>query len=297
MSEVFDSAAQIPADFAASCDPQPLPRTLLMCPPTYFDVVDVKNPHMAGHAGTVDFELAERQWHALREAFIACGATVEAIEPLEDCEDMVFCANQTLAGLDAGGQRVCVASQMRHASRRREVPAFAAWFERRGYEVMHLPGEEYFEGSGDAIWHPGRSLIWGGYGYRTDPEVYDAVSDIFGAPVLRLALHSEHFYHLDTCFCAINEETALVYPGAFDESGVGLIRAAFKDVIECDEAEALQGFACNATAIAGTHVVIQRGNPQTVEALRSRGLKVVEVDTSEFMKSGGSVFCMKMYVF
>ncbi len=31
MSEVFDSAAQIPAGFAASCDPQPLPRTLLMC--------------------------------------------------------------------------------------------------------------------------------------------------------------------------------------------------------------------------------------------------------------------------
>ena len=31
--------------------------------------------------------------------------------------------------------------------------------------------------------------------------------------------------------------------------------------------------------------------------LRSAGFNVVEVDTSEFMKSGGSVFCLKMMVY
>ena len=30
------------------------------------------------------------------------------------------------------------------------------------------------------------------------------------------------------------------------------------------------------------------------EKLKGEGFKVYEVDTSEFMKSGGSVFCMKM---
>ena len=31
--------------------------------------------------------------------------------------------------------------------------------------------------------------------------------------------------------------------------------------------------------------------------MRAMGLGVVEVDTSEFVKSGGSVYCMKQYLF
>lgn len=297
MAEVYDSIDQLPDGLLESCGEMPLPTTVLMCPPTYFDVVDVKNPHMEGSLGRVNFDLADRQWQEVRDAFIRCGARVETLEPLENCEDMVFCANQTLAGLDVEGQRVCLLSQMKHASRQREVPAFAEWFAAQGYQVEHLPGEERFEGSGDAVWHPGRSLIWGGHGFRTDPAVYEAVSDYFAAPVLRLKLHSDHFYHLDTSFCAINERTAMIYPSAFDEQGLGLIRAVFSDVIEVSEHEALRGFACNATPIGGRCVVIQRGNARAVAQLRERGLEVHEVDTSEFMKSGGSVFCMKMYVF
>jgi N-dimethylarginine dimethylaminohydrolase len=40
-------------------------------------------------------------------------------------------------------------------------------------------------------------------------------------------------------------------------------------------------------------VLIQKGSADTVDALKQRGLDVFEVETSEFMKSGGSVFCLK----
>ncbi|MFN3940306.1 MAG: hypothetical protein ACK4IY_06945 [Chitinophagales bacterium] len=43
--------------------------------------------------------------------------------------------------------------------------------------------------------------------------------------------------------------------------------------------------------------IIQRGNPVTLNLLQQCAAHVVEVDTSEFIKSGGSVFCMKMMVY
>lgn len=297
MADIYDSTANLPSDLLSTCRDMPLPARLLMCPPEYFDIVDVKNPFMEGHMGDVNFTAVEEQWNAVRNGFEQAGATVELIDPLENCEDMVFCANQTLAGLDDEGNRLCILSQMTHESRQREVPAFGRWFEGNEYQVVHLPGDERFEGSGDALWHPGRGLLWGGYGHRTEPEAYEAVGELFDVPVLRLRLISDTFYHLDTSFCAIDEKTVLIYPPAFEAAGLELIRSVFENVIECPPSEALDGMACNATAIGGRHVVIQRGNTQTVKLLRDRNYQIYEVDTSEFMKSGGSVFCLKMYVF
>jgi N-dimethylarginine dimethylaminohydrolase len=41
-------------------------------------------------------------------------------------------------------------------------------------------------------------------------------------------------------------------------------------------------------------VLIQRGCAVTNERLRAAGYEVRELDTDEFLKSGGSVFCMKL---
>ncbi|MEK6706179.1 MAG: arginine deiminase-related protein [Bdellovibrionota bacterium] len=277
----------------------PLPSEVLMCPPDYFDVIDVKNPFMEGQVGNVDRSLARRQWDDLKEAFTSVGVKVNLIKPVKDREDMVFCANQTFVGLDADRKRLCVLSHMKHPSRRAEVPAFADWFNANGYKVVSLPQNDsvLFEGSGDTLWHPGRALIWGGYGHRTNPEVYSSISDFFGAPVITLELKTERFYHLDTCFCPIDEKTVLVYPPSLTDKGMALIRKIFSDVIVVNQYEAMERMACNAAAFLSKHVVIQRGSEQVNQELRRRGFKVTEVETSEYMKSGGSVFCMKMTLF
>ena len=211
---------------------------------------------------------------------------------------MVFAANQTFPGIDARGARVCVTSHMRHPSRRREVPAYAAWFREHGYEVVDtVPASLFFEGCGDALWHPGRALIWGGHGERTSRDVYPALAKRFDAPVLALELSRPPYYHLDTCFCGVDERTVLVHPQALTASGMALVRRIFPRVIEVDADEASRSMACNAAAFPGDHVVIQSGARRTSAALRDLGYRVHEVDTSEFMKSGGSVFCLKMGVF
>ena len=168
------------------------------------------------------------------------------------------------------------------------------WFEQEGYAVVEVsPADSYFEGGGDAIWHPGRSLIWGGYGQRSDSDVYPEISVLFGVPVILLELTSERFYHLDTCFCPIDDKTVLVHAPALTQESNIIIRRIFANVIEVDEREAKELMACNAAAMYGKHVIIQRGAVRTVRELRMRGFHVHEVDTTEFIKSGGSVFCMK----
>ncbi|MCC6744687.1 MAG: amidinotransferase [Acidobacteria bacterium] len=274
------------------------PRHILMCTPDYFDVVDVKNAFMHGNIGSVDRSKAREQWDALARAFESAGHEVLTLPGVEGCEDMVFAANQVLPGMGDDGRPYVVPSHMRHPSRRREVPAIRAWFEERGYRILELPESvPYFEGQGDAIWHPGRRLLWGGYGQRTAVEAYEALSELIETPVVVLELVHPSFYHLDTAFCALSDDAVLVYPDAFSDEGMALIRRGFDRVIEASEPEATSGFACNAHVLDGRTVVIQSGSPEVVAALRANGFDIVEVETGEFIKSGGSVFCMKMMVY
>ena len=281
----------------AEAQPMRLPGAALMCPPDYFDVVDEKNPLMRGQQGRVDRQLAKQQWADLRSAFERIGVTVSTLAPVAGCEDMVFCANPVFAGLNGDGARVCVMGRMRHKSRDKEVTAHGSWYAANGYRVQSIAGSAVFEGSGDAIWHPGRRLIWGGYGRRTEAGVYDTLGEVFGAPVIPLELKTELFYHLDTCFCPVDEQTVLVYPRALTGEGMRTIGRLFQNIIEVNEYEAATVMACNGTAFFGKYFVVQRGAEEVNRRLRERGFEVIEVDTSEFLKSGGSVFCMKMYLF
>ncbi len=274
----------------------PRPNRVLMTTPAHFRVAYVINPHMAGNIGTVDAGAARQQWEALRDAYDGLGVEVATAEGAEGLPDMVFCANQTLPYQTPGGARGVVLSRMHAPQRKPEVEHYARFFGGQDYEVHHLDADlgGDFEGMGDALWHPGRYLLWGGHGYRTDPEIYQRLSSALGFPIAALSLTDPDFYHLDTCLCPLDEHTALIYPGAFDDDGLGLLHYYFERVIEAPEDEARGLFACNAHSPDGEHVIIQRGCTQTNAALQESGYQVIEVDTGEFLKSGGSVFCMKL---
>ena len=289
-----------PADLDVALDDCPhLPpaRDVVMTTPTYFDVSYVINPHMADHVGTVNHAVAEQQWKALRATYTALDCTVHVVEGQPEMPDMVFCANQTLPYMDPDtGKRGVILSRMHAEERRAEVPHFAQFFAANDHAVHPLPDTitTSFEGMGDAIWHPRRHVLWGGYGYRTGMDAYDAISTMLDVPVLAVHLDDPDFYHLDTCFSALDIDTVLVYPGAFDDEGRALIDHVFETVIEAPEDEARSLFACNAHCPDGQHVLIQEGCTTTNERLRDAGFVPVPLDTREFLKSGGSVFCMKL---
>jgi len=281
-----------------NCPAMPDPARVLMCAPEHFDVLEVKNPFMAGQVGRVDRALARKQWEEVRAAFEAAGKPVALMDAVPGLEDMTFCANTGLVGVTPQMERVCVTSQMRHSSRKREVPAVEAWFKSQGYRIARLKDSSHaFEGAGDALWHPGKRLLWGGYGFRSDAEVYDDVARAFESPVVLLKLVNERFYHLDTCFCPLTSEAVLIYPSAFDGQSLELILKIFPVVLTAGESEAVRFMACNAAVVDGKTAILQRGASGVARHMSVMGLKVIEVDTGEFMKSGGSVYCLKNFVY
>lgn len=299
---LFSSAAELKeSGFALEAAPSRNdPRVLLMCEPTHFNVVDAKNPFMVNNVGCCDTVLAHRQWNELRSLYEKLGYVVHVLPGEAGIEDMVFAANQALPGQRADGTNFVILSNMVHASRRREVPYYADWFAKQGYELLRISENAdegpRFEGQGDAIWHPGKNLLWGGYGWRSEKEAYSQIAELTGAAVMLLQLVHENMYHLDVAFCPLDSETVLIAPSAFAPDGLELIRAVFRAVIEIPEDEGKNNFAGNCLVL-GKHVVLQKGSPRTCRLLRDAGYTPVEVDTSEFMKSGGSVFCMKMMIY
>lgn len=269
-----------------------------MVTPEHFTVDYVINPHMEGKVGTVDQAKAWAEWEQVKAAFETSGVRVHGIRGVAGLPDMVFCANQSLPYIDEKGVRHVLMSIMHADQRKEEVAYIEQWYRQNGYIIHHLPEKtiDDFEGMGDAIWHTGRKLIWGGYGFRSSLDAYDIVSRTYDVPVIALELLQPSFYHLDTCFCMLNETTALIYPAAFTSAGLALLRALIPDLIEANEHEAEHLFACNATCPNGRDVIIQEGCTVVNAELRKRGFIVHEVSTAEYLKSGGSVFCMKMMV-
>ncbi|HEX8815332.1 MAG TPA: arginine deiminase-related protein [Terriglobales bacterium] len=266
-----------------------------MCPPTFFEVREVKNPHMGV---AIDRTLAQRQWENLRKAFQDAGLTVETIDPAPNLDDMVFAANQVFVGSHPQLGKFIVPSRMRYPSRQKEVPHYVEWFRKHGYRVIDADlGGEYLEGHGDLIWHPDRSRIWAGHGFRSTRggvERFAAAMAEIGFPVTPLQLTDPYCYHLDTCFCPLNSDAVLIHPGAFSPESLAEIRNGFKRVHELTREDALQ-FILNGV-VANGRFLTPRATARLDGILRQEGLTPVVVSTSEFEKSGGSLFCMKTFL-
>jgi len=253
---------------------------------------------MQGNIGKVDKQKAMNEWNSIKKIYETAGLTVHPIPGAEGLPDMVFCANQSLPFLSEDGKKEVLMSIMHSDMRKQEVGFIQNWYESNGYTIHQMDSEKVtdFEGMGDAIWINGKRILFGGYGYRSSLSAYDTVSEKFGIPIVAFELITEDFYHLDTCFCSLNSETVLIYPEAFKPEGVAIIKKLFKNVIEANRYEGAELFACNATCPNGKNVVIQKGCVEVNAELEKLGFVVHEVETEEFLKSGGSVFCMKMMV-
>lgn len=271
------------------------PNKVLMVRPTFFDVEYAINPHMLdenGDLNKVDTALAMKQWETLKETFQKVGSTVEVIEGQDGLPDMVFCANQTFPFLK-NGKPAMVLSHMHSEKRQPEVQFFEKWAEQNGVESIPAFSTE-FEGMGDALWNYESGEIFGGYGFRTKWEVYPELEKIIGKRITTLELKDDRFYHLDTCLAILNEEIAAYVEEAFTEKGLQTLKRSFSHLIRIPLDEATNQLACNMCTPNGEDVIIQSGATETVAILEKTGFNVHEVDTSEFIKSGGSVFCMKM---
>jgi N-dimethylarginine dimethylaminohydrolase len=301
---IIQRLTDIQADFNVErIEKRDEPRKILMCSPEYFDIIDVKNPYMESQEGMVNKIIANQQWNQLKgiyEDWKTKGFLDEilVIPGAEGREDMVFCANQSFPFINSRGEKAVIISKMRHPSRQLEVPFFEQFYLDLEYQSIHLNKAEMFEGMGDTIPHPGRKLYYGGYGHRSNADAYDEIQQASNSDFILLELITENFYHLDTCFVPLSEDAVMLCKDAFTDEGFEIIKKCFKRIYEIPAEEALSTFCLNTHVLTESKVaVLQSGSIKAKQALEAESYQIYETETGEFMKSGGSVFCMKMMVY
>ncbi|MEM6330772.1 MAG: arginine deiminase-related protein [Planctomycetota bacterium] len=264
-----------------------MPR-ILMCPPDFFGIEYEINPWMNVQVA-VDHTLAVEQWTALHTLLRDAGAEIALQPAVEGLPDLVFTANAALIY-----KQTAVLARFKHQQRQGETPHDRAWLEAHGFQAVDPPGGDEaaraFEGAGDALFCG--DTLFAGYRKRSDAAGAQEIGALLGVRVLPLELVSDHFYHLDTCFCPLSPEEAIYYPGAFDDYGRRVLQASVGKLIEVEEDEA-RAFACNAVVV-GRRVFTNTGCPGLHDRLAGEGYQPTATPLGEFVKAGGSAKCLTL---
>lgn len=258
--------------------------TILMCPPDHYGIEYEINGWMS-RGRPADPVRARQQWERLVEQLASLGAQIAYQPAVAGLPDLVFTANAGLVRDD-----VVYLSHFRHPARQGETAHDEAWFLEHGFQTVHLPDGLDFEGAGDALFC-GQTLF-AGYHMRSSARAMQWVARQTDCRVIPLQLLSDRFYHLDTCFCPLDRQTAIFHPNAFDEYARNALAAHVPRLIPVEPNEAAR-FACNAVVL-GSHVVTNTGCPALHETLGSLGFHPHEIALDEFLKSGGSAKCLTL---
>jgi len=264
-------------------------RNILVCPPDHYGIEYVINPWMEGNIHRSSEPLAREQWREFTHC-LSSHATLQTVAPRQGWPDMVFTAN---AGLVL--EKEFVLSRFFHPERRGEEPHFRQWFAAHGYTIHELPPDLPFEGAGDALWDPTRGALWTAYGMRTELESHPHLADALRVEVLSLRLVDPRFYHLDTCFCPLENGALLYYPPAFDSASQRLIesRVPAAQRIAVQEPDAVQ-FACNAVDL-GSSLILSRASEELQTRLREQAhIETIQSPLDEFLKAGGGAKCLTL---
>ncbi|HZX48741.1 MAG TPA: arginine deiminase-related protein [Nitrospirota bacterium] len=255
----------------------------LMCMPTWFAISYEINPWMKMN-NPADASLAHKQWDLLYSTITGSGAKVSLINPEDGLPDMVFTAN---AGLVK--DNIVILSRFMHMERQGEAKYYEKWFSGHGYHCHLIPDGSAFEGAGDAVFYKDQILL--GYGFRTEINSHKYAGEVMGMGYTSLELINNHFYHLDTCLQYIDDVNLIIYyPDAFSPDSRRKIEGLPSDILRLSKEDAFL-FACNSICI-NRNVLLYKSSDVLADELKKYEIKIVSLDISEFMKSGGSVRCM-----
>lgn len=270
-------------------------RHFLLCPPDHFTVAYEINPYMHREVHP-DLGRAQDQFEGLVRTLRAAGASVEMLEPVEGLPDMVFTAN---AGIVDGGR--FVPSRFLHRERQGETPYDEAWFSSRGFEIVDLPGDESFEGAGDALPfgldltedgskpHP---VLVAGYRTRSSVMSHSVLGEALGVPVRSVELVDQQYYHLDLVFCPLDSRRALVAPQGLDPFGIRVLKELVEEPVWLEDDEAAS--FCANSVVVDQVVIMPSCTPRLGRLLEGFGLEVAISPVDEFLKAGGGCRCLTL---
>ena len=217
--------------------------------------------------------------------------------------DIVFTANGGLSLPRLSGP-VVLLPQMKYEQRQAELPYLTAMFKSIGIPTIQYPGKEPFEGQAELKWfHGGRKAICG-YGFRSTKQTFVELDRFFkkiykkdSPELLVVPLISSNYYHLDVAMLEYSDTQCILHRGAFSAASIKkILKFLGKDnvtVLDTKDSFCLNAFVDGPNLI--THKLTDRKLKPLFEKLTGR--KVVEINTTEFEESGGSVRCMTLDIY
>ena len=277
--------------------------------PSTFEILDFQegqNPYVDIVYNT-DHKKVKAQHRELLKALRSTGAPVAEYRLTKHqtpLPDLVFVANGGIALPRLQGPLVLLPS-MKYPQRQAELPYLIEMYKEIGIPTIPFLTKDVFEGQAELKWFFGGNLAVCGPGHRSTvksfkvlEKFFDYVYGLHGMDPPRLLitpLISADYYHLDVAMLEVNETTCIVHKRSMTSKSVAALRAAGLTVHVIDTKDS---FCLNAVISEGalvTHRLTEPGLAKTLKNLTGCH-RLIEVDTSEFEKSGGSVRCMTLTV-
>jgi N-dimethylarginine dimethylaminohydrolase len=193
---------------------------------------------------------------------------------------------------------------MKFPQRQAELPYLIEMYKEIGIPTIPFPTKDVFEGQAELKWFFGGNLAICGPGHRSTAKTFKALAKLFdyvyglhGLDPPRLVitpLISADYYHLDVAMLEVNETTCIVHKRAMSPVSIAALRSAGLTVHVIDTKDT---FCLNAVISEGVLVTHRLTDPTLKKTLKKlTGCNLIEVETTEFEKSGGSVRCMTLTV-
>jgi N-dimethylarginine dimethylaminohydrolase len=267
---------------------------------------DKQNPY-------IDIKHAVQETEAAKEHRALVGlygnsVVVYRIETDESLPDLVFVANGGLS-LPRLPEPVVILPLMKYSQRKRELPYLKNMYDDLGVRRIVFPGPAPFEGQAEIKWFKGGELAVAGYGHRSTKKTVEILDKLLGKiyrkagvnppKILALPLESDHYYHLDVAMLEFGRrglpaDECIVHKRAFSEKSIARLKE-FLGANAVHVIDTADSFCLNSVVDGKNLITHKITDPKAKEVIEYiTGLKIREVDTREFEKSGGSVRCMTL---
>ena len=224
----------------------------------------------------MDVDLAMRQWEGYVAALRDAGWETLEVSPADDCPDSAFVEDTVVMYGDRA-----VVTRPGADERKPETAPVADLLGVLGYDVVSIQAPGTLDG-GDVLKHGG--TVWVGMGGRTNRSGVDQLTSYlepYGAHVVPVPVSK--VLHLKSAVTALPDGTVVGYEPLVDDPAV------WESFLAVPEES-----GSHVVLLGGATVLMSSDAPDSKRLFEERGLDVVAVDISEFIKLEGCVTCLSV---
>ena len=232
-------------------------------------------------------EGAAQQHASLVAAYEDAGVRCHFVEPDPALPYQVFTRDSS-----AMGPNGTVITQLAQPWRRGEYAPTIRFHQDSGVPIRAMITAGSLEGGDVMIIEPGTVLIGTGE-TRTQEAAANQLAAWFREDgwETRVQPFPERYVHIDVLVAVLGEKLAAVCAEALPSAAIEWLRGKGFDLIEVSAEQAFT-LGVNAISLGGDRVVSATGAGELNEALRARGIDVIEVELDMFTLGGGGAHCL-----